>query len=465
MSNLSKTFFWTKQVRKIIWEPFWWIIVIAIVVWIPFLRPWWWIFAPLFLAIELKTLYKWWMHWDYGYSKTKWVMLEIIPPKEVLVPLKAMEDVFATMWGPLIDHPSWREIFCTGSLDYYTDWMSWEIVSIEGQLHFYVRVTAGHRPSLETTLYGHYPELEIHEVDDYTKNVPHNMPNEEWDVYGEDFILGTDQVYPIKTYEKFFEPQGEKISAEEKRIDPLASLLELMSRLGTGEQFWLQFIISSTDEENDPEFYKQGESVIAKITKRPEKKKRTVWGDVIDVLHNLVLGPKKEGSGDKVTYKWMESAKSEEGEREMLLSPGEREVLTEVENKLKKPVFRTYIRGVYVAKRENWNPSHKILTRTYFTHFQTNNLNFLRFTTVTRPKTHYIFRKRIPFLRSRRMFRNYIARFAPLFPDRKKEAPILNTEELATIYHFPFKVTGLVSPTMSRVQSKKGGPPPNLPTE
>ena len=161
----------------------------------------------------------------------------------------------------------------------------------------------------------------------------------------------------------------------------------------------------------------------------------------------------------------MESAKSEEGEREMLLSPGEREVLTEVENKLKKPVFRTYIRGVYVAKRENWNPSHKILTRTYFTHFQTNNLNFLRFTTVTRPKTHYIFRKRIPFLRSRRMFRNYIARFAPLFPDRKKEAPILNTEELATIYHFPFKVTGLVSPTMSRVQSKKGGPPPNLPTE
>src|SRR3989344_4459607 len=208
MSNLSKTFFWTKQVRKIIWEPFWWIIVIAIVVWIPFLRPWWWIFAPLFLAIELKTLYKWWMNWDYGYSKTKWVMLEIIPPKEVLVPLKAMEDVFATMWGPLIDHPSWREIFCTGSLDYYTDWMSWEIVSIEGQLHFYVRVTAGHRPSLETTLYGHYPELEIHEVDDYTKNVPHNMPNEEWDVYGEDFILGTDQVYPIKTYEKFFEPQG-----------------------------------------------------------------------------------------------------------------------------------------------------------------------------------------------------------------------------------------------------------------
>jgi hypothetical protein len=41
--------------------------------------------------------------------------------------------------------------------------------------------------------------------------------------------------------------------------------------------------------------------------------------------------------------------------------------------------------------------------------------------------------------------------------------PILNTEELATIFHFPIKVTGLVAPTMTRVESKKGGPPPNLP--
>ncbi len=464
-SKLPPYLFWVGLVKKVIWEPFWWVIVLLIIFWVPFLRPWWWIFAPLFLAMELKTLYLWWIDWDYDYAKKKWVMLEIITPKEVLVPLKAMEDVFTTMWGPLFDNPSWRERFCQGFLAYAPEWMSWEIASIEGQLHFYVRVLSGHRPSLETTLYGHYPEIEIHEVDDYTKNVPHNIPNDEWNTYGEDFILGADPAYPIKTYEKFFEPQGERISAEEKRIDPIASLLELMSRLGPGEQFWLQFIIASTNDDHDPEFRKKAEGIIAKITRRPEKKTKTVWQEVMDILHNIIMGPQKEGSGEKATYKWIEGGKSEEGEREMLLSPGEREVLTEVENKLKKPAFRTYIRGVYVAKRENWNPSNRTLTRTYFSHFQTNNLNFLRFTTVTRPKTHYIFRKRIPFLRSRRMFRNYIARFSPLFPDRKSEAPILNAEELATIYHFPIKITGLVSPTMARVESKKGGPPPNLPTE
>ena len=177
------------------------------------------------------------------------------------------------------------------------------------------------------------------------------------------------------------------------------------------------------------------------------------------------MGPKKEGSGERATYKWLEAAKSEEGEREMVLTPGEREIITEIENKLKKPVFRTNVRGVYVAKRENWKSYNKILARSYFSHFQTQNLNYMRFSLATRPKTHYVFRKRIPFLRTRRMFRNFVLRFPPFFPDRKKECPILNTEELATLFHFPIKVTGLVLPTMSRVESKKAGPPPNLPTE
>ncbi|OGZ63929.1 MAG: hypothetical protein A3A98_03125 [Candidatus Staskawiczbacteria bacterium RIFCSPLOWO2_01_FULL_40_39] len=463
--KLSVLFFWLKPVKKVILEPFGWAILMIIVFTVPFLRVWWWIFAPLFLSIELRALYLWWIAWDYGYAKTKWVMLEILPPKQILVPLKAMEDVFAVMWGPLYNQANWRERWCEGALDNAPGWMSWEIVSIEGKLHFYLRITAEGRSSLETILYSHYPEMEINEVPDYTRNVPKNIPNEEWNVYGEDFILGNPVGYPIKTYEKFFEPQGERISAEEKRIDPMASLLEAMSRLGANEQFWLQVITMSVSDTDEPQFRKSAESIIAKLAKRPEKKTKTIWDEIASVLYDLVIGPKKEGSGEKATYKWIESKVSEEGEREMVLTPGEREIITEVENKLKKPVFRTVIRGVYVAKRENWNPVNRILTRSYFSHFQTQNLNYIRFSTLTRPKTHYVFRERIPFIRTRRMFRNYILRFPSFFPDRRKECPILNTEELATIFHFPIKISGVVFPTMSRVQSKKGGPPPNLPTE
>ena len=76
-------------------------------------------------------------------------------------------------------------------------------------------------------------------------------------------------------------------------------------------------------------------------------------------------------------------------------------------------------------------------------------------------------RKRRSFLRARRMFKNTVLRFPPKFPERMSDdlQPLMNSEELATMYHFPLRVTGMVSPTMTSVESKKAGPPPNLPID
>ena len=95
--RLPITLFWWEWVKKIIWDPFWWIILLAIILWVPFLRVWWWVFLPLMLQVQLKTLYIWWLGWDYDYAKTKWMVLELIPPKETEVPLKAMEDIFSEL--------------------------------------------------------------------------------------------------------------------------------------------------------------------------------------------------------------------------------------------------------------------------------------------------------------------------------------------------------------------------------
>ena len=40
---------------------------------------------------------------------------------------------------------------------------------------------------LKSALYGHYPDIEIREVPDYVKLVPPTVPNDEWDMYGEDW--------------------------------------------------------------------------------------------------------------------------------------------------------------------------------------------------------------------------------------------------------------------------------------
>jgi hypothetical protein len=39
---------------------------------------------------------------------------------------------------------------------------------------------------------------------------------------------------------------------------------------------------------------------------------------------------------------------------------------------------------------------------------------------------------------------------------------VLNTEELATLFHFPGQI--LKVPTLERIESKEASPPPNLPT-
>jgi hypothetical protein len=459
--KLPKALFWWAWVKKTIWDPFWWVILFLIILWVPFLRVWWWVFLPMMLAAQLKVIYLWWIGWDFYMAKRKWVLLELIPPKEVLIPFKAMEDVMSSVW-PIIDSANFREIWCEGELDYGPEWISWELTSIEGKLHFYLRVGAHHRTTLESALYGHYPDLEIYEVQDYTKLVPHTAPNEEWDTYGEDWELRREDQYPIKTYEKFFEPQGERISAEEKRVDPILSLLEAMSRLGPGEHYWVQFTTLPVGTMHEPDYLKDGQKIVDKLAKRPEKKQTTLMDDLMYIARQVLLGPEKDGE----SYSWPAMEEDEEtGEQRVSLTPGERGMITEIENKLAKPAWRTNIRGVYVAKRENWNSSHRVITRSYMGHFGTADMNSFGFVNATRPKVHFFWRQRRGFLRSRKMLRNAILRYTPLFPDRQTSCPILSSEELATLFHFPLRTTGMLAPTLEKVESKKSGPPANLPID
>ncbi|MFA6190623.1 MAG: hypothetical protein WC711_03925 [Candidatus Staskawiczbacteria bacterium] len=458
--KLPSYLFWWEWVKKIIWDPFWWVILFIIILWVPFLRVWWWVFLPWMLQAQLKIVYIWYLNWDYDYQKQKWILLEITPLESMLMPLKAMEDVFAAIW-PLMDVANFREKWCDGELAWGPYWCSWELASVEGQIHFYVRALSQHRHSIESSLWGHYPDIEIKEVADYVKLVPPTVPNEEWDMYGEDWDFRREPQYPIKTYPSFFEPQGERISAEEKRIDPIISLLEAMSKLGPGEHYWVQFTTVPVGEKDEPNWQKEGQKIVNKIAKRPEKKEITFFQMLSHTFGELISGPVKDGE----KYSWVPLEIDEEtDELRTSLTPGEREVITEVENKLKKPIFRTNIRGVYVAKREAWKASHRVITRTYMGHFSHVHMNSFGFQSKTRPRVHFFMRKRRVFMRARKMFRMAVLRFPPMYPDRQQLCPILSTEEMATLWHFPLRVSG-GSLAMPKIESKKAGPPPNLPIE
>jgi len=408
-------------------------------------KNWWWLPLPFWLWPSAKFLYLYYIkeRWD---GTVKKIILEIKIPKETLKPTRAMDQVFAGFHA-IHDIPTWREKWVEGVFQLG---LSLEIVSIGGEIHFFIRTPEMFRKLIESNIYSQYPEAEISLVDDYTKYVPQNIPTKDWDIWGVDFVNAKDEIYPIKTY-KQFETESEK--EEEKRVDPVADLLEGLSTLKPGEQFWLQMVVKPVLGRDKP-WQEKGRKLADKLARRPEKKEsKSIIQEAAEIL---ISGPaeKKEEAKELIPP-------------EMKLTPGEREVLAGIEAKLSKFGYDCNIRFLYLGKREIFfKPTTKV-GFSFFKETSTENLGGLKPTSKTMTKVKsvpfWFFDKRRLYLRKRRMFRYYTKRWNPLFP-RPGMTYILNTEELATLYHFPGEAAAPAL-GLSRLETKRKGVPSDLPVE
>jgi len=113
----------------------------CVILWLIF-RAWWWVIIPSLLYFPTKELYAWWVQWEVFYADIGWTMLEIVPPGEIEKPVRAMEDIFTTIWA-VYDNGNWRETWCQGQLPAGPYWFSFEITSKASELHFYLRKMKG----------------------------------------------------------------------------------------------------------------------------------------------------------------------------------------------------------------------------------------------------------------------------------------------------------------------------------
>lgn len=408
------------------------------------IRAWWWLFLPFILWKPAIYFWLWWRREEWIKAQ-KIILLEIKMPKEVLKPIRAMEQVFAGFHA-IHDVFVFREKWIEGQLQLS---ISCEIVSLNGETHFYIRAAEIYRNIIESNIYSQYPEAEISLVDDYTKYVPQNIPNKDWDLWGCDFINPREDVYPIKTYLKF---ETEREAKEEKRIDPLAGLLDGMATIGPGEQVWLQFIAAPVRDEIP--WRKRGRELADKIARRKVVKPNKPMAQ--EAAEILVTGkpPGVEVLEEKEIIP-----------PEMKLTPGEREILAGIEEKISKFAFICNIRFFYLGKREVFFKPRGRFIFGFFKEVSTENLGGLKVwkDTMTKIKSvpFWFLDKRRFYLRQRKLFKLYKERLSPLFP-RAGGTFVLNTEELATLYHFPGRMVA-PAPAITRVEAKKGEAPPGLP--
>ncbi len=427
-------------------------------------KAWWWVLPPFLLWSRAKYFWFWWRNGAWGAS-WDYTMIEIIPPEDNEKPVRAMENVIDGLWQMFYAPPNWYEDWWEGE---YQITVNFEIVADGEGPHFYFRFQEGNRDVVEANIYSQYPDAEIKEVEDYTNKVPQNIPNENWDLWGCSYMLTRPDPYPIKTY-KYFETESEK--TEEKRIDPIASLLEAMGKIQKGEQLWIQFNCKPIAQEMADKFMERAEKVKGELSKRDEggESKRS---SMLTRLYRAIV------HGEDPIDQSRKEAEAEEDEEtssfaypEMTLTPGEREVLQEVERKKSKDLFQTNIRFIYLGNKDVFFKPKVRLPFGFFVSFNKSDCNQLVpfGDTITKASPQWwnwlIFKKRREYVLKRNLFRYYKMRKAPFFPrDPGKGSYVLNVEEMASLYHFPHR-EAVPAPLRPSGGAKKKGVPTPLPTE
>ncbi|PJE64404.1 MAG: hypothetical protein COU90_03075 [Candidatus Ryanbacteria bacterium CG10_big_fil_rev_8_21_14_0_10_43_42] len=369
-------------------------------------------------------------------ADVEYVFLEVRVPREIRRGPKAMEQLFTSIYSILnstvpshiIDGLLYGEIALT---------MSFEIVSIGGEVHFFIKTPKKFKNILEANLFGCYADLEIAVVPDYTERMPStyaDLAENNYELWGSELVLMTDDVYPIRTYVEF------ESMDEYAQLDPIATLVEMLSKLQVEEELWIQFIIVPAGME----WRAKGQKVVEGL--RTQSSKTTIIG-----------GESTVSMVDR--------------------TPGQTDIIKAIERNISKPGYYTVIRYVYIAPKSIYN---KDLARTgipsAFNQYQAQTLNAFRHDFSVRTQTiwhkhPYFFPTWRLLQRRKSIYDSFIKRSFPEAPFFKQlftgqtlsaDIPIFNTEELATLYHYPTDIV-LTAPSMKRVESKKVGPPAGLP--
>jgi hypothetical protein len=288
--------------------------------------------------------------------------------------------------------------------------------------------------------------------------------------------LSESDYLPIKTYIDYGLDRDPK---EEHKIDPLTSLLEQMSNLGPGETFFYQIVIRSTIKKDWKDDTKKKIDEILGITRAKEDDKE------------------KKIKKDQIIKQDRQAAS---------LTPHEKGLLEALQRNIEKPGFDCMFRLYYLTKQGTFAVNRGVFTAlTGLKGFNKPGYNTFGISTTNSDAADYPFtdplgvrakanREKFWYqlkMRAGFYFEDEGGYFRPfdffkkwfvyknfdwamshgeilmeyLKADHMLESDVadyyvLNSEELATIYHFPGKTFGNVG---NKVESVKSEAPRNLP--
>lgn len=352
----------------------------------------------------------------------KYQLLEIKVPQATIQTPKGMDNFFANLAGSR-SSITWREHWLLGKEQPV---FSFELVSNGGSVHFYIRTPDRYRDLIEADLYAQYPEAQITEVEDYVGRIPHKYPDDEWEAFGAEFILSKPQYLPIRTYEDF-EHQGEK---EGRFKDPLMSILELMGKMSSNENYWMQILIRMPDSQD---WTKEGVKFVNALMGKEEKKHKSMGQELMGAVAGFPNEMIRQVAGLELGAAHAVEKKSDDF-RMFKITPVEKVQLEGVADKISKIGWKTKIRVLYSGKKTNFRKGMMAAGMKGMMAAYTNAMsNQFGMHNPSIPKDDYFWmawqypgkQTQLTNRYSKRVFGSGATPY------------ILNSEELATLYHFP----------------------------
>jgi hypothetical protein len=291
---------------------------------------------------------------------------------------------------------------------------SFEVLAHNNAVRFFVHLPTAHREAVESRIRSEYRDIDIDQVRDYSREVafdPYTM-----NLAMCEYSLQKPDPYPLKTY---IAVEGQK-----NNPDTFNELLEDLASTSEKEYVYLSFIV------------------------RPHQRERKdIFSQSRDSLH--------DDAHEEITH-----LLGHAGELHAV-SDEKKKTIAAIESALKKPSFDCGIRALYMADRAHFMQNADERLRHLFDRFGDTELNSFQ---AYDPKTKIgwplseLFTA-VPALLSLYLLQLYRRRafFAPPYYGNMF---VLNTEELATLFHIPHFARGSA---LSNLRGVRLEPPQNLP--
>ena len=319
--------------------------------------------------------------------------------------LIAVAEQFLSNLAELKPRSWWKSVY------YGPPHMTFEIAvpHIDEQIYFYAAVPRGFEDFIEKQIHGFYPNASIEKVEDY------NIFHPKSETSGGFLNLARKYILPFRTYQNL-------------EVDPLGSITNALSKIvGETEGGALQIVLRPA---------KKGWNKPCIKTAKTMAEGKT---------YEAALGAQSAVSQAREVFETPKKPDEAPLEKPKTLSPIDEETMKALKEKASKPGFEVNVR--FLTSAENQERSEQLFSHIEgsFDQFNSPTLNSL--------KSNRTGKKRL-----KRLIYNFSFR---LFDETEKV--ILNSEEVASIFHFPLST--LETPRVKWLKAKPAQPPPNLPEE